>query len=60
VQKEKTFDKNLRKKVDDAQKDLNSLKHQRYACEPDAIAAAKIWISDHPFFKLKDLGHLLF
>ena len=33
----------------------NSLKRQRYACEPDAIAAAKKWILDHPLFKLKDL-----
>lgn len=55
VQKEKTFDKNLQKKLDNAQKDLNSLKRQRYACEPDAISAAKKWISDHPLFKLEDL-----
>ena len=55
TQKEKTFDKNLQKKIDDAQKDLISLKRLRYACEPDAIAAAKKWILDHPLFKLKDL-----
>jgi len=55
IQKEKTFDKNFQKKTDDAQKDLNSLKRQRFACEPDAIAAAKKWISDHPLFKLEDL-----
>lgn len=55
VKKEKTFDKNLQKKIDDAQKDLNSLKRQRYACEPDSMAAANKWISDHPLFKLKDL-----
>ena len=55
MQKEKTFDKKLQKKWDDAQKDLNSLKRQRYACEPDAIAAAEKWVPDHPLFKLKDL-----
>lgn len=55
IQKEKTFDKNFQKKLNNAQKDLNSLKHQRFACEPDAIAAAKKWISDHPLFKLEDL-----
>jgi transposase len=56
VQKEKTFDKNLQKKWDNAQKDLNSLKRQRYACEPDAISAAKKkYISDHPLFKIEDI-----
>jgi len=55
IQKGKTFDKNLQKRMDNAQKDLNSLKRQRFACEPDAIAAAKKWISDHPLFKLEDL-----
>jgi transposase len=47
AQKEKTFDKNLQKKMDESQKDLNSLKRQNFACEPDAIAAANKWISDH-------------
>ena len=55
AQKEKTFDKNLQKKMDESQKDLNSLKRQHFACEPDAIAAANKWISDHPLFRLKDL-----
>jgi transposase len=55
AQKEKTFDRNLQKKMIDSQKDLNSLKRQHFACEPDAIAAANKWISDHPLFSLKDL-----
>ena len=52
---EKTFDKRLQKKLIDAEKDLKSLRRERYACEPDAIAAARKWICDHPFLKFKDL-----
>ena len=52
---EKTFDKNLQKKVIDAEKELKSLRRERYACEPDAAAAARKWISDHPFLKFKEL-----
>jgi transposase len=51
---EKTFDKNLQKKVIDAEKELNSLRRVRYACEPDATAAARKWISDHPFLRFKE------
>jgi transposase len=55
TKQEETFDKNLQKKEAMARKDLNSLKRQRYACEPDAMSAAKKWISDHAIFLLKDL-----
>ncbi len=38
---EETFDKNLQKGLNNAEKELNSLMRERYACEPDALAAGK-------------------
>jgi len=55
VLKEKTFDKKLQKEMTNAEKELNALKRERYACEPDAIAATRKWISGHPFLKFKDM-----
>lgn len=55
VRAEKTFDKNLQKGLTNAEKELKSLMRERYACEPDAIAAARRWICDHPFLRFKDL-----
>ncbi len=53
---EKTFDKNIQKEITKAETELNALKRERYACEPDAIAAARKWIGRHPYLKFKDLG----
>jgi len=53
---EKTFDKNIEKKLDAANKSLNKLKRVEYACEKDANIAAKKWIDEHQSYQFEQLS----
>lgn len=47
--REKTYTRNLEKRLKDAQKSWNKLSAKEFACEPDARMAAERWFSEHPF-----------
>ena len=49
VTKEKTFVKNLEKRIRDAGKSWKRLQSKEFACEPDAWMAARMWFERHPF-----------
>lgn len=47
--KEKTYEKNLDKRIESARKSLKKLKAREFVCGPDAQKAAELWFADHPF-----------
>ncbi len=49
IAKEKTYARNLEKRIDTARKSLKKLKAKEFACEPDARMAARLWFEEHPF-----------
>lgn len=49
IAKEKTYTRNLEKRIDTARKSLKKLKAKEFACEPDARMAARLWFDEHPF-----------
>ena len=53
---EKTFDINIEKKLQTANKSLNKLKRVEYACEKDANIAAKKWIDEHQSYQFEQLS----
>ena len=48
---EKTFDRNLKKRIEIARKSLKKLKAKEFAGEPDARRAADRRFVDHPFLR---------
>jgi transposase len=54
--KEKTFNRNIPKKMKTAQKSLNKLKRVEYACENDANRAAEKWLKEHQMYLFKQLS----
>ena len=48
---EKTYERNLKKRIELARKSLKKLKTKGFACEPDARRAAERWFADHPFLR---------
>ena len=54
--KEKTFDRNIEKKMKTAQKSLNKLKRVEHACEEDANRAAEKWLDEHQKYLFKQLS----
>ena len=54
--KEKTFAKNLEKRVKDAEKSWKRLKTREFACEPDAWMAARVWFEKHPFLSSQNVS----
>jgi len=53
---EKTFDNNIEKKLETANKSLNKLKRVEHACEKDANKAAKKWIYEHQRYQFEQLS----
>jgi transposase len=51
---EKTFDKMIQTKTDDAIKDLNKIAIEPFVCVPDAENRLNKWRSEHPLHRLKD------
>jgi len=54
--KEKTFDRNIGKKMKTANKSLNKLKRVEHACEEDANRAAEKWLGEHQMYLFKQLS----
>jgi transposase len=52
--KEVTFDRNVRRKVKESQKDLKDLKKVKFACEEDARGALEIWKKENPDCFMED------
>ena len=55
-QMEKTFNNNIEKKLETANKSLNKLKRVAYACEKDANQAAEKWLEEHQMHQFKQLS----
>ena len=51
LRQEKTYNRNLKKRIESARKSLKKLKAKEFACEPDARRAAEHWFADHPFLR---------
>ncbi|MCX5828605.1 MAG: IS1634 family transposase, partial [Deltaproteobacteria bacterium] len=51
LRQEKTYERNLKKRIESARKSLKKLKAKEFACEPDARRAAERWFADHPFLR---------
>ena len=49
VAQEKTYERNLQKRLESAKKSFKKLKSKEFACLPDAEAAARTWFVDHPY-----------
>lgn len=49
IAKEKTYSRNLEKRIHTARISLKKLLAKEFACEPDARMAARLWFEDHPF-----------
>lgn len=56
IKEEKTYAKNLEKRVENARKSLKKLKARDFVCEPDAQKAALLWFSEHPFLSSENLS----
>jgi transposase len=56
IREEKTYAKNLEKRVESARKSLKKLKARDFVCEPDAQKAALLWFSEHPFLSPEKLA----
>ena len=54
--KEKTFDSNIEKELQTAQRSLNKLKKMEYVCEEDAIRAAEKWLDKHQRYRFNQLS----
>lgn len=52
---EKTFEKNLEKRVVEAKKSLKKLKSREFVCAPDAERAAERWFRAHPFLRPQEV-----
>jgi transposase len=51
LRQEKTYERNLKKRIESARKSLKKLKAKEFACEPDARRAAEHWFADRPFLR---------
>ncbi len=49
IREEKTYARNLKKRVETARKSLKKLRAREFVCEPDARNAARLWFAEHPF-----------
>jgi transposase len=56
IREEKTYAKNLEKRVESARKSLKKLMAREFVCEPDAQKAALLWFSEHPFLSSEKLA----
>jgi len=51
VRQEKTYDRNLGKRMENARKSFKKLTAKEFVCEPDARLAAERWFLEHPFLR---------
>jgi len=51
VRQEKTYDRNLEKRMENARKSFKKLTAKEFVCEPDARLAAERWFLEHPFLR---------
>lgn len=51
LRQEKTYERNLKKRLESVRKSFKKLKAKEFVCEPDARLAAKRWFSEHPFLR---------
>jgi len=54
--KEKTFEKQLEKESKQADRSLAKIRRREFGCEADARKEAELWLTEHPFFRFKDLS----
>ena len=52
----KTFNNNIKKNLNTANKSLNKLKRVEYACEKDANQSAEKWLEEHQMYQFKQLS----
>ena len=52
---EKTYERNLKKRIEIARKSLKKLKAKEFACEPDARMAARLWFEDHQYLSADEV-----
>ena len=52
----KTFNNNIEKNLNTANKSLNKLKRVEHACEKDANQAAQKWLEEHQMYQFKQLS----
>jgi len=46
---EKRYEKNLAKRLEKARKSWKKLRAKEFACEPDALMAARLWFDEYPY-----------
>ena len=46
---EKKYQRSLDKRIEKARKSLKKLRAKEFACEPDALTAARLWFDVHPY-----------
>jgi len=46
---EKRYEKNLEKRLEKARKSWKKLRAKEFACEPDALMAARLWFDEYPY-----------
>lgn len=46
---EKKHEKNLEKRIENARKSWRKFRTKEFACEPDALMAARLWFDDYPY-----------
>jgi len=51
----KTYDRNLKKRLEVARISLKKLKAKEFACDPDARMAAKLWFEAHQYLSADDM-----
>ena len=51
LRQEKSYERSLKKRMENARKSFKKLKAKEFVCEPDARLAAERWFSEHPFLR---------
>ena len=51
LRQEKTYERNLKTRMEKVRKSFKKLKAKEFVCEPDARLAAERWFSEHPFLR---------
>ena len=55
IKEMKTYDRNLKKRLEVARISLKKLKAKEFACDPDARMAAKLWFETHQYLSADDM-----
>jgi transposase len=51
LRQEKTYERSLKKRMENTRKSFKKLKAKEFVCEPDARLAADRWFYEHPFLR---------